>query len=147
MESQGLLGVGQRNTFAFQWLYSEWYLLSSGKVSKCRKLFLACVLWWRCPSTQPSHGVSISTVSWFSVTLKHFPNSCLPDLLIHMVASNAAFSFILLHRNSAMAWHVFARVHFAWVCENFSTRIIITRTLFNTKITQYTVFPTFHNYS
>ena len=37
------------------------------------------------------HGVSISMVSWFSVT-----NSCLPDLLIHMVASNAAFSFVLL---------------------------------------------------
>ena len=40
---------------------------------------------------QHCHGVSISTVSWFSVT-----NSCLPDLLIPMVASNAAFSFVLL---------------------------------------------------
>ena len=40
---------------------------------------------------QHCHGVSISTVSWFSVT-----NSCLPDLLIHMVALNTAFSFVLL---------------------------------------------------
>ena len=85
---------GQRKTRALQAVRSDCLGRNRQVREQMRDIFLGkCPIMFRLYR----HSVPIFNVPRLSLAHKYFANSCLPDLLVNVIATNATVSSILLH--------------------------------------------------